>query len=69
MKGRGELESIATANQNLKLIDQLLKPKPPLQNPGNIVQMPITKQGFGRKKRMRGGAAYFDKYGSPIRAF
>lgn len=74
MKGRGELQSIATANRNLALIDQLEKPKPPLQPLGQIVQMPITKQGFGRKKvrkgRMRGGApVYVDRYGQYLHAY
>ena len=70
MKGRGELQSIATANKNLELIDQLLKPKPPLQPLGQIIQIPITKQGFGKKRRrIRGGAAYVDKYGSFVHNF
>lgn len=71
MKGRGELESIETANINRKLIERLMKPKPPLQEPVQLY-MPITKQGSGRKRkgRMRGGApAYVDRYGAYVMAF
>lgn len=52
MKSRGssELTSIATANRNLKLLDKLERAKPALQLLGQVVNIPIRKQGFGRRK-------------------
>ena len=69
IKGRGnDLQSIITANRNLNLMNKLDMPKPPLQIPGQIVQIP-TRQGFGRHRRKHRGGAFYDKYGTPIHAF
>ena len=68
-KGRGTLESIATANKNLEQINTLLKPKPPKQQLGQIIHFPITKRGYGRRRRIRGVAALVDRYGAYTHAF
>ena len=63
-RGRGnELQSIATANRNLAMINRLEAAKPPLQKPGQIAQV-----GVGRRRKMKGGALY-DKWGAPVQAF
>jgi len=63
-RGRGdELQSIATANRNLALVNRLEAAKPPLQKPGQIAQV-----GVGRRRKMKGGA-YIDKYGAYVHAF
>ncbi len=66
IRGGNQSQKIATATQNLLLLNEFAKPKMPLRRlensiPGNV--------GYGRKHRkMRGGAMYaiVDKYGTLI---
>ena len=67
LRGGANLQQIQTANKNLETIKLLSMPKPPLQQPGQILHVPITQRGFG--KRQRGGAAFVDKYGTYLRDF
>lgn len=71
--GRGnELQEIATANRNISLVTKLKMPKPPQQPLGQLLNVPIVKQGFGRKRKrkMRGrGPVLVDKYGSFVHNF
>ena len=64
-RGRGdELQSIATANRNLALVNRLEAAKPPLQIPGQVAQV-----GVGRRRRKMKGGALYDKWGAPVQAF
>lgn len=68
-RGGNDIQKIATATRNINLIVKMQKANPPLQPVGQIVQVPIVKQGFGR--RMRGGCSrcLVDKYGTYMRTF
>lgn len=68
MRGGSDISKIQTANRDLLMSAALKMPKPPMQPLGQITNVPVITQGFGRR-RMRGGAAYVDKYGAFVHAF
>ena len=68
LRGGSSLSQIQTGNKNLQDLKRLSMPKSPLQQPGQILHVPITQRGYG-KKRQRGGAALVDRYGAYVHNF
>ena len=67
-RGGNALQQIETGNKNLQALTMLQMPKPPLQQPGQVVNG--LQQGSGKRRRLRGrGPALVDRYGAYAHAF